>query len=116
MKIDEAAFAKAMATPCGAGHGMFRKMLENYLAALPSAEPGRDRIAVVVGQERRGAMLIESGGELTEAEWQWMEREVGGAPFTRAIIRCNLPRPAEPVEVEGSVEIKNEPNGDEVRG
>lgn len=107
MKIDEAAFAKAMATPCGAGHGMFRKMLENYLAALPSAEPGRDRIAVVVRPDRcLEAEQFDKGFD--ESDWQRLERKVSRfGPYARVVVRCTLPdpRPPEPVEVSGTVEV-----------
>lgn len=111
MKIDEAAFAKAMSMPCGAGRGMFRTMLENYLAALAPAEPGRDRIAVVVdGEGTAFGWDVNDLGTSDEIVWRSLEREAERvldmtAPFARAVIRCNLPRPAEPVEVEGSVEV-----------
>lgn len=75
-----------------------------YLAALPSAEPGRDRIAVVVAPDDYEAMVIDADW-MNEAGWQFLEESIRSpGPYARAIVRCNLPRPAEPVEVEGSVE------------
>lgn len=107
MKIDEAAFERAIYS-CPAWRDVARALIQAYLAALPSAEPGRDRIAVVVGQGFAWGLARFNGEGMDERDWRDMEAEAesDGAqgPFARAIIRCNLPRPAEPVEVSGTVE------------
>lgn len=110
MKIDEAAFERAIYS-CPAWRDVARALIQAYLAALPSAEPGRDRIAVVVNRYGNGTTAILAPlAHLDEDDWKGLEariEDISGpfeGPFARAIIRCNLPRPAEPVEVSGTVE------------
>lgn len=108
MEIDETALAAAQGK--AADHGWIfstaqhRKDLEAiitaYLAALPKPEQGRDRIAVAVSGDGFEAMVAE-GEWMNESAWNWLEERAGRGPFARAIVRCNLPRPA---EVDGEVE------------
>ena len=85
------------------------KIIMAYLDRLADEpKPARDRIAVVVDLD--GTALGWDVDECSENTWRALEREAEGlydihGPFARAIVRCNLPRPAETVEVEGSVEV-----------
>jgi hypothetical protein len=117
IEIDEVAFGKA-ANECGpALTSRLRLFLSEYLDALPRQEPGRDRIAVVVSRHGVGNAWIldpEQDRVMSASSWDEMEAEMQdddgccepgfNPPFARAIIHCNLPRPAEPVEVSGIVE------------
>ena len=99
------------------GYRQLGEILLAYLNALPKPEQGRDRIAVVVSRHGVGNAWIldpEQDRVMSASSWDEMEAEMQdddgccepgfNPPFARAIIHCNLPRPAEPSEVEGSVE------------
>ena len=115
MKIDERALTAAIAAAADCrwmftrqeGRADMAAIIRAYLDAMPKPAPEekRDRIAVVVDAD---------GMALGESAWpspNWgaleaMAADLGASgPFARAIVHCNLPRPAAPVEVDGSVEV-----------
>lgn len=120
MKIDERALTAAIAAAADCGW-MFEKPLHRgdmaaiiraYLAALPHepAEPGRDRIAVVVNAYGGGTADVMPGdpslfdwGQLEDAAGEF---EIEG-PFAQNVVTCNLRyyEPSKPIEVDGSVEV-----------
>lgn len=120
MKIDEKALTAAIdaAADCGWNfektlhRGDMAAIIRAYLAALPTtpeAKKGRDRIAVVVNAYGGGTADVMPGdpslfdwGQLEDAAGEF---EIEG-PFAQNVVTCNLRyyEPAQPVEVEGSVE------------
>lgn len=104
MKLDEGAFAKVCGDVGRLRREEIRRDIVAYLAALPEPEPARDRIAVVVDQSGSGtAQWLATEGR---PDWRHLESFMKDSEYiARAIVHCNLPRPAEPAEIHGSVEV-----------
>lgn len=69
----------------------------------PRSLPEPDRIAVVVDRDGVGHAKFVNGSH-SEDNWRLMQNLAASTgPFARAIVECRLPRPAEPVTVQGRV-------------
>lgn len=103
MKIDERALKAARHAYDNEGKGLV-ECIETYLAALPSAAPGRDRIAAVI--DETGYVVASSATYAFRALQERLEAGGSKGPFEHFYISGNWPRPkpAEPVEVSGTVE------------
>lgn len=71
MKIDEAAFEAATWNYNDQAREIARRTIEKYLAALTSAEPGRDRISAPEGKQRVRVLV----GVAQDGDWYASGRE-----------------------------------------